>query len=200
MDKEKRIYHSQIEVRKTDDGKTIIGHAAVYDSLSENLGGFRERIKPGAFDSVLNDDVRALFNHDSNLVLGRTKSGTLRLSVDEKGLRYDITPPDTTAANDLMILLERGDVDQSSFGFIVEDDSWDEDEDGRMIRTINKFKRLFDVSPVTYPAYPETDVALRRLDEVKEKLDKKQDDEQRSDLLVVKNKLKIKLLNLMSYD
>ena len=156
---------SNVEYRGEGDDKKpyVVGHAAVFDSLSENLGGFRETIERNAFDDVLEDDVRALFNHDSNLILARTKSGTLKLSLDEKGLRYEFDVPDTTTGRDLLVSLERGDVSQSSFGFTVEQDSWDKDEDGIHIRSISKVKRLFDVSPVVYPAYPSADVAKRSL-------------------------------------
>lgn len=149
----------RIESRE-DEPDEVIGHAAVFDSLSEDLGGFREMIEPGAFDGVLNDDVRALFNHDPNMILARTKSGTLRLAVTDKGLEYRFSAPETTAGKDLMVMLKRGDVDQSSFGFRVSDDTW-EKRDGEVVRIIKSFERLFDVSPVTYPAYPETDVAQR---------------------------------------
>lgn len=157
-----------VEVRADDDGKkTIVGHAAVFDSLSENLGGFREKIQQGAFDDVLSDDVRALFNHDRNQVLGRTTSGTLRISVDDTGLKYEIDTPDTQVARDLTVLMQRGDVNQSSFGFVVDQDKWEEDDDGRVVRTITKLRRLLDVSPVTYPAYPDTDVAVRSMEQWK---------------------------------
>lgn len=170
MEKEIRTFESgfTIEARAEEgaDVPIIRGHAAVFDKLSENLGGFRERIAPGAFDSVLEDDVRALFNHDGNLILGRTRAGTLRLFLDDVGLGYELTPPDTQAGRDLMTSIKRGDVSQSSFAFRVAagGDSWDEDEDGVIIRTITKFGRLFDVSPVTFPAYPDTSVAARSLD------------------------------------
>lgn len=159
----------RIEERGENASPLIRGHAAIFDTLSENLGGFREKIAPGAFDGVLQDDVRALFNHDGNIVLGRTKAGTLRLSVDSEGLNYEIDPPDTQAARDLIVSMKRGDISESSFAFTVENDSWDEDEDGRLVRTINKVKRLYDVSPVTYPAYQDTDVAARSLQEWKDK-------------------------------
>ena len=144
----------------------IVGYGSVFNTRSENLGGFREVIAPGAFDSVINDDVRALFNHDHNFVLGRTKSGTLSLAVDEKGLRYEITPPDTQTVKDLLIEpLRRNDIDQSSFAFSVArgGEEWDEDEDGVIVRTITKFSRLYDVSPVTFPAYPDAGAAVRSL-------------------------------------
>lgn len=171
MDKEKRYFESTltIEQREGKSRPTIVGHAAVFNSMSENLGGFREIIEPGAFDSVLGDDVRALFNHDPNFVLGRTKSGTLSVSVDEKGLRYDITPPNTTYANDLIENLSLGNITQSSFGFTVDKDRWEENEDGVIVRYITAVRRLYDVSPVTFPAYPETDVAKRELEQFLEK-------------------------------
>ena len=163
--KETRTFDSEIRIERREQGALIVGHAAVFNLLSENLGGFREQILPGAFDAVLDDDVRALFNHDSNWILGRNRAGTLRLKVDERGLVYEIDPPDTTAGRDVTVSLERGDVTQSSFGFRVapSGDDWAEDRGGNIIRTIKKFARLFDVSPVTYPAYPDTDVAKREL-------------------------------------
>lgn len=163
---ERRFYTCRLELRaEADKAKQILGYGAVFNALSEDLGGFREIIEPGAFSEVLGDDVRALLNHDPNLLLGRTKAGTLSLTEDEVGLRYEITPPDTTYANDLIISLERGDLDQSSFGFRVAKggDTWKEPTEGQpyYLRIIHKFGRLFDVSPVTFPAYPATSVALR---------------------------------------
>ena len=152
-----------MEVRSDDGENRISGYAAVFNQLSENLGGFREQIEPGAFDDVLNDDVRALYNHEPHLILGRTTAGTLQLDTDSTGLSYRIDPPDTRYAQDLLISIKRGDVTQSSFAFRIEDDSWDEDDDGRLVRTIKRFKRLYDISPVTYPAYPDTTVAARSI-------------------------------------
>jgi len=150
----------------TDDGMTLRGHAATFGDVYD-LGMFDERIAAGAFDDVLSDDVRALWNHDSNHVLGRTKSGTLRLSVDQRGLLSEIDLPDSAAA--LREAIDRGDVDQMSFGFTVETDTWEttNEETGRELRTIQKVGRLFDVSPVTFPANPNTDVAVRSLEAAK---------------------------------
>ncbi|QXE85979.1 HK97 family phage prohead protease [Geomonas nitrogeniifigens] len=151
----------------------IRGHAALFNSPSELLCGcFREIILPGAFtDALATSDVRALFNHDPNMILGRTAAGTLRLKEDETGLAIEIDPPDTTCGRDLQISMKRGDVNQMSFGFtIAEDgDEWTRDPDGtgNWTRTISKVERLYDVSPVTYPAYPETDCAVRSLDKAK---------------------------------
>ena len=152
--------------------REVVGYASVFNSLSENLGGFREKIDRDAFNDVMKDDVRALFNHDANYILGRTTAGTLKLSVDDNGLKYRFNAPDTTYGNDLMVSLDRGDITQSSFGFIVEEDSWDKNEKGGVIRTIKKVSRLLDVSPVTYPAYPEASVGKRNLLAYQAKQDK----------------------------
>ena len=162
---ERRAFGVDMEIRSADDGQKIVGYAAVFDSYSEYIGGFRERIAKGAFSRVLGDDVRALFNHDSDIVLGRSKSGTLKLSEDETGLRVEISPPDTQAARDIMELLRRGDVDQMSFGFYTGRDTWAMDDEGNVERTILEVKSLFDVSIVTYPAYPDTSVALRGMEQ-----------------------------------
>ena len=165
---EKRYYNISVEKRENNDEPTravVVGHAAVFDTLSENLGGFQERISPKAFDGVLDNDVRAFFNHDPNYLLARSTSGTLRLGVDSTGLKYEFDVPDTTVGRDLLISMERGDVTQSSFAFTVEEDSWNI-ENGQDIRTINKVKRLYDVSPVSIPAYPDANdlsVAQRSL-------------------------------------
>ena len=170
---ERRFTAGKVEIRAGADGKsqTIRGYAAVFESPSENLGGFIEVIAKGAFDDVLKDDVRALFNHDANLILGRTKSGTCTIGVDDTGLFYEITPADTQTARDLMVSLKRGDVDQSSFAFAVkrEGQDWKDhpDNPAMMIRTIKKVAKLYDVSPVTYPAYPDTEACARSLQEGK---------------------------------
>lgn len=109
----------KIEKREDGEGPRIVGYAAKFNTRSNNLGGFVEVIAPGAFDDVLDDDVRALFNHDRNFVLGRTKAGTLELTVDEVGLRYEISPPDTQTVRDMVIEpMGRGDVNQSSLRFV----------------------------------------------------------------------------------
>jgi len=155
-----------LTIETRDDSKRIIrGHAAVFNQLSEDLGGFHEQIMPGTFaEAIERDDVRALFNHDANFVLGRTVSKTLRLSEDARGLAIEIDPPDTQTARDLLVSMERGDITQMSFGFSVRPggQDWAKDDDGRTIRTLKKV-RLYDVSPVTYPAYPQTDVAVREM-------------------------------------
>lgn len=157
------------EMRANEAGGFKVGGlAAVFDELSLNLGGFREQIDRGAFRKVLagDPDVRCLFNHDPNRLLGRTTNGTLRLKEVAKGLDYEADAAPTSYAADLKVLLEREDVNQSSFAFRVArgGDSWDEDDEtGALIRTIHEFSDLYDVSPVTDPAYPQTDSGLRTI-------------------------------------
>jgi HK97 family phage prohead protease len=164
-EQERRTISSPVELRVVDEKSGMSGYAAVFGSATEIAGMFREQIAPGAFaEAVKRDDVRALFNHDANFVLGRSTSGTLRLIEDDKGLRYDVDVPDTTWARDLMVSVQRGDVSQSSFAFEVTEDEWDYGKRGEMpMRTI-KNVRLYDVSPVTYPAYSATSVSARSRD------------------------------------
>lgn len=162
------ITATQLRVSRTDgEPVRVRGYAAVFNQLSEDLGGFREQIVAGAFSERLADDVRALINHDSNLVLGRTGPKTLSMSEDTHGLAVDIVLPDTQFARDLAVSMERGDVSQMSFAFTVAADgqAWQRDGTGPWIRTIKRVARMYDVSVVTYPAYPQTDAALRSLEE-----------------------------------
>lgn len=138
----------------------ITGYAAVFNSPSDDLGGFREIIRPGAFTKTIQEgDVRGLWNHNPDYVLGRTKSGTLKLLEDEVGLRFELTPPDTQWARDAMTTIRRGDVDQMSFAFRVVRDDWT-NADGQTTRYLGEVK-LFDISPVTFPAYPQTSAQVR---------------------------------------
>lgn len=159
------------ELRTAGEGETqrpqIAGYAAVFNTRSALLfGTFVEEIAPGAFDDVMGDDVRALFNHDPNFVLGRTRSNTLRLEIDSRGLAYTIDPPDTQTVRDLVLTpLQRGDVTGSSFGFRVAADGDEWRREGEIIvRTIHRLAELRDVSPVTYPAYGDSHAAQRSLD------------------------------------
>jgi hypothetical protein len=171
MELERRTFDvSELRVERREDAPPkITGHAAVFGQLSEDLGGFREQIAAGAFaEAIETDDVRALWNHNPDIVLGRNRAKTLILTEDTRGLAIEIIPPDTQAARDLMVSMERGDVTQMSFGFTVRPNgqNWAKDDEGRYIRTLTKV-RLFDVSPVTFPAYPQTDVAVRSMDQWK---------------------------------
>jgi len=165
MKKEIRI-GIESEIRTVDSGKRIIeGYAARFGKLSEDLGGFREKIKAGAFAEALKtSDVRALFNHDPNHVLGRSAAGTLELHEDGKGLHMRVKLPNTRTADELMESIDRGDITQQSFGFTIAEDSWRRSEKHGEVRTIEKVSRLYDVSPVTYPAYPDTSVAVESRD------------------------------------
>jgi len=144
--------------------KTITGYGAVFNSLSEDIGGgwgpgFKEKIDSHAFDACLarNPDVRSLWNHDVNHILGRTRSNTLTLKVDSVGLLYSVELPDTQTGNDLFESVKRGDVTGSSFGFQCKDDEWD---DTNNVRTLQEVE-LFDVGPVCFPAYAASTVQVR---------------------------------------
>lgn len=166
-DLERRAFPVKVEIR-SDEGRPpkLVGYAAVFNSLSDELGRFREQIRPGAFaNSIKTSDIRALWNHNPDYVLGRNRAGTLSLAEDEKGLKIEITPPDTTWARDLMESIRRGDVDQMSFGFRTKMDEWDERDEKNVIRTLLEVE-LFDVSPVTYPAYPATNIGVRSVKEI----------------------------------
>lgn len=143
------------------EGPGITGHAAVFNALSVDLGGFREKIAPGAFTrTIASDDIHAVWNHDERIVLGRNRRDTLALAEDEVGLAVEIDPPDTQYVRDVVIEpIRRGDVDQMSFMFQTIEDAWNV-IDGENVRTLLEVK-LFEVSPVTFPAYPQTDVSAR---------------------------------------
>ena len=155
---------TEVRVKRADNQPPKLeGHAAVFNKLSEDLGGFREKVAPGAFSKTLKEsDVRALMNHNPDFVLGRNRASTLSLSEDEQGLAISNQPPDTQWARDLMVSVERGDINQMSFGFRTILDSWDIGPQGDAIRTLHEVE-LFDVSVVTYPAYPQTDVQARSI-------------------------------------
>jgi len=169
-DIERRTHTVEMRVKDASYGKktpTMEGYGANFNSLSEDLGGFREVLMPGCFaDALKTSDVRGLFNHNPDKILGRNTAGTLRLSEDERGLRFEIDPDlEISYAKDLQRSMQRGDINQCSFGFKVaeEGQSWAKDSAGMWIRTITKVAQLFDVSPVTYPAYISTSCAVRSM-------------------------------------
>jgi len=165
MQNERRDIAVAPELRAADGKKTAKGYAALFNSRTDIGGYFTEEIAPGAFSDAIKGDVRALVDHDSGRVIGRTTAGTLRMSEDDKGLAVEIDLPDTTDGRDLAVLLERGDITGMSFGFRVTHDEWDETGDVPQ-RTIHKVE-LFEVSAVAFPAYPDTEIALRSLDEAR---------------------------------
>lgn len=173
----RRLGASGLDLETRAGGKSgglpqIVGYASIFDVPTEInglFGSFTEIVRPGAFArTIVNDDIRALFNHDPNLVLGRSAPGqerraTLSLSEDRHGLKMAITPPDTELGRGVVNLVERGDISGASFGFTTtpKGQRWTTDENGDPVQREILEARLFDVSPVTYPAYPETEVSSR---------------------------------------
>jgi HK97 family phage prohead protease/HK97 family phage major capsid protein len=157
-------HDSTLETREENGERIIEGYAALYDNET-NIGPFKESISRGAFDNVLDNDVRALINHDPSLVLGRTSSGTLELTTDDVGLKYRVKLGNQQYATDLYESIQRGDISQSSFAFTIKDQTWSED---RSSRSVDEVAQLLDVSPVTYPAYKEATVVAREEEQVKE--------------------------------
>lgn len=159
---ERRTLTVPVEARA--EGRKIGGYGAVFNSETIIGGQFREKIEPGAFSKALKGDIRSFFNHDPNLVLGRTKSGTLRIKEDAKGLDYEVDLPDTQAGRDVATSMERGDVDGSSFTFRVTDEEWVEERGQLPLRIVREVE-LYEVGPVTMPAYDDATVAMRSLEQ-----------------------------------
>lgn len=160
-------------IKAVDDEKMIVeGYALRFNTLSNDLGGFVEEISPEALKEADLSDVRCLIDHDSSKVLGRTTSETLELKIDDEGLYFRTQLPNTTYAKDLYENIRLGNINQCSFGFILDEDGdeFEKREDGLFKRTLRKIKSLFDVSIVTYPAYNDTQVApaLRSIEQIKE--------------------------------
>lgn len=167
---EKRHFSATIK-RASSDSRTVEGVAAIIGSRY-NMGWYDEVIAEGAFTEALkNSDIRALLNHDANKLLARTSSGTLEVWVEGKELRYKFEAPNTRDGDDVLELLDRGDLKESSFAFTIERQRWESIDHGKdapkrweEIRHIEEFKIIYDVSPVTYPANPDTSVAKRSFD------------------------------------
>lgn len=158
----------RVEFRGDTNAPTIVGYAIVYDRLSEDLGGFREKVSRDAVTRALerSGDIRALWSHDRSLVLGRTVSGSLRLQADDHGLRTEIDPPATTFGRDALESIRRGDVDGMSFAFRTFGESWDWNADPP-VRTLDDIE-ILEVSPVAFPAYKATSVSARALEQVRD--------------------------------
>ncbi|MEU9215397.1 HK97 family phage prohead protease [Streptomyces anthocyanicus] len=164
-DLERRYTPVPVELRapKEQQRKTISGYAAVFNRESSNLGGFVEVVDPRAFNKSRGDgwpDVIARYNHDDNMLLGTVAGGTLRLSIDDQGLLYDVDPPQARA--DILELVSRGDVRKSSFAFRTVEDDWGMTDQGFPMRTLLR-AQLVDVAPVNIPAYPDSSAGLRSL-------------------------------------
>jgi HK97 family phage prohead protease len=192
---ERRIAAGKLELREGADGPVIAGYAAVFDVWSEDLGGFIERILPGFFAPVLGDDIRALWQHDASLVLGRTRNGTLRLAEDATGLAVEISPPDSQWARDAVVSIRRGDVSQMSFSFKAAQEQWEPVQAGPAQRTLIRAAALYDVSPVTFAAYPTTSVGVRQhVDDLRAQVERAAGlDRAREDLTRAREDLRLRL-------
>lgn len=174
MKKEKEIRGVSYRATLDEESRRVEGYALLFNTDSRPMcgGDFIERIAPTALDGVLEkSDVLCLMNHDERrgvLARYRMGEGSLKLEIDEKGLRYSFDAPNTALGDELIESLRRGDISESSFAFTVAEDNWERKEDGSYVRTILKLERLYDVSPVYYPAYEDTTVALRSLNDKKE--------------------------------
>lgn len=171
MNKEKRLYQN-LEIRALDSEKRQIGgYAAVFNSVTKIHPMLNEKVAPGAFgETVKNDDIRALWSHNPDFVLGRNKNNTLKLWEDDVGLAFSLELPDTQIGRDTFTLIKRGDITGMSFGFSIEADKWERGGQNQPhTRTIEKV-RLFEISPVAFPAYDQTSVNVRALeDQIKER-------------------------------
>jgi len=155
------MFDAEIELRSDEDKKTLTGYAAKFDSLSVPLFGFREKIRKGAFaNSIKKNNIRSLWNHNTDLVLGSTKNKTLQLEEDDKGLRFELDLPDTQAGRDAAVSVSRKDVEGMSFSFEVKKEEWDETKKDNVIRTLIEVD-LKEVSPTAFPAYPKSSVVAR---------------------------------------
>ncbi|MAM27434.1 MAG: HK97 family phage prohead protease [Flavobacteriaceae bacterium] len=169
-EKERRFFDVPVTFEARNENDTnegiIEGYAALYESRT-NLGWMEEEILPGAFDDVVNDDVRCLINHDPQYILARSNNGqgTLTLTLDARGLKYSYKTPNRSYAKDLEDAIRSGDVSQSSFAFSIKEEEWIKRDGQPDLRKIKKFERLYDVSPVTFPAYADTTVAKRSFEE-----------------------------------
>ena len=161
MDKEIRYFES--ELRGAEDGREIHGTAVVFNKRSQALGWFVEIIDPRAFDNCDMTDVIACRNHDPDKVMARTGSNTLTLEVNDGGVDYRFEAPNTTVGNDTLEDIKVGNINKSSFAFTIKSDKWEEQEDGTDLRTILEINKLYDVSPVTNPAYLQTDVSTNEV-------------------------------------
>jgi uncharacterized protein len=162
---ESRCLMTGVELRADPSGKgpgTAVGYAAVFEPSTFDAGHFIETIRRGAFSDAVNQDVRALKNHDANYLLGRSKARSLRMVEDVLGLRVEIDLPDTQTGRDTAYEIKTGLLDGMSFSFSTDADEWDYSGDVPK-RTLTKIRDLFDVGPVAFPAYTDTSIAMRSL-------------------------------------
>ena len=168
----KNIEIRSFNIEGNETSRNISGYAIVFNSLSRDLGGFREIISPSAVtqDLLDNSDVVMNYAHDDNLILARSRNGegTLSLTLDERGLKFSFEMPDTSLGNQVLESIRRGDISSCSFAFTMndEDEIWSRDEEGNEIRTIINITGLYDCAIVTHPAYEETEVSLRSIEKL----------------------------------
>lgn len=160
---EYRTYSREVRLDESDGVRRLSGYAVVWNQPSQDLGGFTETVRPGAFGDLTGKDIRAFFNHDYNYLLGRTTSNTLTLEQDDKGLAFSIELAQTAKAEEVYQLVHRGDLDGVSFGAYVQDEKWS--EDGKTNELISL--ELIEISPVVFPAYLQPNVSARSLDHLK---------------------------------
>ena len=161
------ILSEDIEYREDNDNPIVGGYVVRWDKMSEEMFGFREKVSRGAFLKSLNEmRVLSFWNHNSDMVLGNTENGSLVLQEDERGLKFDLTLPDTSIGRDARALIKRGDVKGMSFGFRTLREEWDEADPKKVIRTLLEV-RLYEVSPTPMPAYPQSSVAARSIEDVR---------------------------------
>ena len=159
---------TELRAGDDEDGRMILGYAAIF-GVRTDLGYITEEIAPGAFDDVLGDDVRCLFNHDPDHILGRTSAKTLRIKADEKGLRYEADMPESPIGDTVLGAIKRADISGNSFSFTVAEDTWDYTADTPH-RVINKLGTLYDVGPVTFPAYEGTELSARAMEAARQQV------------------------------
>jgi len=173
-----------------EEKRTIAGYAVKWNELSEQLGFFREKFSKGAFkDSLLDKQQMALWNHNTDVVLGSTRNQTLRLSEDEVGLRFEIDLANTTQANDIYELVKRGDINGVSFVFYAELEDW-EDRSDTAVRTINRAD-LIEISPTPFPAYSQSEVNVRSLEERYQEFKKKSEEDDKNNEWITNFRKKI---------
>ena len=164
------LRNSSWELRTTENSRTVEGYALKFNKESRDLGGFIEVIEPEALGGILaTSDILCLLNHSEERgVLARSKfgAGSLSLEVDNEGLKYRFEAPETALGDELLVGLRRGDISTSSFAFNIESDKWEKRSNGSYLRKITKFKELYDVSPVYKEAYPDTTVAIRKMNDL----------------------------------
>lgn len=198
---EKRIYTTQVELRAAgEDSRTIEGYACKFNVWSRSLGWFKEKIDPNAFDEIdwNEQDVKALLNHDQNLILARANANvdTLKLEVDSTGLHFSFEAPNTTVGNDALENIRNKNYQHCSFAFAVKVDQWEDKEEGDDERTIMKFREIFDISVVVDPAYLDTevDVAQRSYDEFKKLQDTTNPDDVKNESVKRQNQIRKHLI------